>query len=106
MLADVPSDARDVGIVESGVDFVEDEEGRGLVGMDGEEEGKGGHSLLAAGEVFHVAKAFERGHCVVLESSSIWLVGFFGIEVAVQELILISFGYDVVKFRGDRLRQS
>ena len=68
MIADVCGDLGDVGVVEGGVDFVEDEEGGGLVAVNGEEQGQGGHGFLAAGEVFHVAEALERGHGVVFDA--------------------------------------
>lgn len=67
VVADIRGDFGDVGVVEGGVDFVQDEEGRGLVAVDGEEEGERGHGLFAAGEVLHVTEALERGHGVVFD---------------------------------------
>lgn len=46
MLANVIGDFGDVGVVERGVDFVEHEEGRGLVAVHCEEKGKRGHGFL------------------------------------------------------------
>ena len=84
MFSNVAGDARNVCIVESSVDFIEHEEGGGLVGVDGKEEGEGGHGLFASGEMLHVAEAFERGHGVVLEAGRVGLVGFFGVEVSIS----------------------
>ena len=104
MVADVAGDARNVCIVEGGIDLVEHEEGGGLVGVDGEEEGEGGHCFLAAGEVLHVAKAFEWGHGVVLEAGSVGFVGFFSVEVSVYmgEAILVFAYTQSMKEDGNR----
>ena len=82
MLADIIRDLGHVRIIEGGVDLVQDEEGRRLVAVDGEEEGEGGHGFLAAGEVLHVAEALERGHGVVFDAVEVGLVGVFDVEVA------------------------
>ena len=82
MLADIIRDLGHIRIIEGGVDLVQDEEGRRLVAVDGEEEGEGGHGFLAAGEVLHVAEALERGHGVVFDAVEVGLVGVFDVEVA------------------------
>lgn len=68
MVADVGRDLGHVGVVEGGVDLVQDEKRGRLVAVDGEEEGEGGHGFFAAGEVFHVAEALEGRHGVVFDS--------------------------------------
>ena len=87
MLVDVVCNLGDVGVVEGGVDLVEDEEGRGLVAVDGEEEGEGGHCFFAAGEVLHVAEALEGGHGVVFDAVEVGLVAIFHVEVAREVLV-------------------
>lgn len=82
VVTDVSRDLGDVGVVEGGVDFVKDEEGGGLVAVHGEEEGQRRHGFFAAGEVLHVAEAFERRHGVVFDSVEVGLVGVFDVEVA------------------------
>merc|ERR1712200_230687 len=50
---DVGGDLANVGVVKSGVDLVEDEEGGGLEAVDGEEQGQGGDGLLTYAKVRH-----------------------------------------------------
>ncbi len=88
MLMDVVGNLGDICIIQRGVDLVEDEEWRGLVAVDGEEEGECGHCFFAAGEVFHVAEAFEGGHGVVFDAVEVGLVAVFHVEVAGWLLVI------------------
>ena len=83
MLADIIRNLRHIGIIQRSVHFVEDKERGRLVAVHGEEEGEGGHCLLAAGKVFHVAETFEGRHGVVFDAREVGLVFFFDVEVAV-----------------------
>lgn len=82
LATDIIADLLDVIIVESSIDFVEDEEGRGLIGVDGEEEGESGHGLFSSGEMLHVAETLHRRHGVVLDAVEVGLVGVFHVEVS------------------------
>ena len=50
-------EARGVGFVERGIDFVQDAEGGGLGFEDGHDQGDGGHGFFAAGEQRHATAA-------------------------------------------------
>mmetsp|Transcript_23119 Transcript_23119/g.50669 ORF Transcript_23119/g.50669 Transcript_23119/m.50669 type:complete len:250 (-) Transcript_23119:3142-3891(-) len=59
---DVLGHLLDVGVVEGGVHLVEHEEGGGAEAVDGEEQREGGHRLLAARQLLHVAEPLRGGH--------------------------------------------
>lgn len=82
VVANVSRDLGHIGVVEGGVDLVEDEEWGRLVAVDGEEESERGHGFFAAGEVFHVAEALEGRHGVVFDAVEVGLVAIFHVEVA------------------------
>ena len=60
-LGDEAGEAADVGLVEGGVDFVEDAEGGGLELEDADQEREGGEGLFAAAERGGCSGAFCRG---------------------------------------------
>lgn len=82
VVADVGRDLRDVGVVERGVDFVQHEERRRLVAVNGEQERQSRHRLLPAGEVLHIAKALEGRHGVIFDSVQVGFVAVFHVEIA------------------------
>lgn len=82
VIADVRRDLGDVGVVQSGVDFVQHEEGRRLVAVHGEQEGQRRHGFLASGEVLHVAEPLEGRHGVVFDSVQVGFVAVFHVQIA------------------------
>lgn len=82
MFANIAGDFGHIGVVERSVDLVEHEEGRRLVAVHGEEEGQRGHGFLAAGQVLHIAEAFERRHGVVFDAVEVGFVAVFHVEIS------------------------
>ena len=65
---DIGGDLADVGVVQGGVNLVQDEEGSRLVAVDGEEEGEGRDGFLSSGQVGHGLEPLARSHAVVVDS--------------------------------------
>lgn len=55
------SEAAGIGVVEGGVNFVEDDEGAGIDAQDGGQQSHAGQSALAAGEGLQAGKPFAPG---------------------------------------------
>lgn len=68
MVVNVVRDTSNIGIVERGINFVQDEERRGLVRMDGKQKSQCGHGLFATREVLHVSEPLQRGHSMVFDA--------------------------------------
>lgn len=84
MIVDVVRDTSDIGIVERGINFIQDKERRGLVRMNGKQKSQGGHGLFATREVLHVSEPLQRGHSMVLDAVEVRLVGVLDIQITVQ----------------------
>ncbi len=82
-LCDELCEAADVGLVERGVDFVEDAEGRGLELEDSDEQREGGEGLFSAGEQEDVLELLARRRGDDLDAG---LVGVFGVGEAHEGL--------------------
>ena len=65
---DIGGDLADVGVVQGGVNLVQDEEGSRLVAVDGEEQGQGRDGFLSARQVGHRLESFTRSHTVVVDA--------------------------------------
>lgn len=87
MPTNVIRDFLDVGVVECGVDLIQDKERAGLIRVDGKEESQGGDCLLAAREMLHVAESLHRRHGVVFYSIKVGFVTALHVQVAVSILI-------------------
>jgi hypothetical protein len=68
IIPDILGHLGDVGVVERGINLIENEEGGGMVRVDGEEKGECGDGFFATGELVHVTESFHGGHGVVLDA--------------------------------------
>jgi hypothetical protein len=85
VVPDVVGNLRNVCVIQSGIDFVEHKEWRGMIAVYRKQEGEGSHGLLPPGEMFHVPETFEGGHCIVLYAVEVWLVRVLHVKIAGKE---------------------
>ena len=83
MLTNVVGDLGNVRVVQGGIDFVENEERRRLIAVNGKEQCQGGHGLLATRKMIHVAKALEGRHGVIFDAFQIGFVGVFDVKISI-----------------------
>jgi hypothetical protein len=74
MLSDVVCDPADVGIIECGINLIQDEEGRRLIAVDGKQQSKSRHCLFSARQLVHVSETLHRWHGVVLDPAQVWFL--------------------------------
>ena len=86
---DVGGDLADVGVVQGGVNLVQDKEGGGLVAVGGEKEGQGSDGLLTSGEVRHGLESLAGSNTIVVDTLKITIIKYKCYKRQ-QDVILVS----------------
>merc|ERR1719447_2020900 len=93
-----------VGVVKSGVDLVEDEEGGGLEAVDGEEQGQGGDGLLTSTKVRHRLEPLAWSNTVVVDPLQVRLLRVLWTQESLSTLVASQALVDSVDSVGDVLK--
>lgn len=87
MVTDVVGNLGHVRIIQSGIDFVKDEERGRLVAVHSEQKRQRRHRLFPSRKMLHVPEALERWHSVVFDAIEVGFVRILHVQVANHALV-------------------
>jgi len=74
-VSDVSHNLGDIVVVQRRIDFIQHEEGRRLVAVDGKQQSQRSHRLFASRKLFDIAEPLQRWHGIVFDSAQVRLFG-------------------------------